>query len=104
MRISLTVASLLGAAMFAAPALAWSENNTQPATNDMAVWAYPSKANYCPAGLQPVVVGGVVCCGQPTHYGYQSHPAPRRSYKPKQNYVSYGKGYSDNTVVYEKGQ
>ncbi len=103
MRISLMVASLAGATLFAAPALAWSENNSQPATNDMAVWAYPAKANYCPAGLQPVVVGGVICCGQPTHTGYSSHPAPKRSYKPAQSYVSYDKGYSDG-VVYEKGQ
>jgi hypothetical protein len=26
--------------------------------------------NYCPAGLQPIVVGGVVCCGTPNTAGY----------------------------------
>ena len=99
-------AALIGTLLTAAPALAWTENMTQPATNDMAVWAYQgTSANYCPAGLQPVVVGGVVCCGAPTHVGYQSHPpAPRRKvYKPAPVVVSYGKGYGE-TVVYEKGQ
>ena len=95
-------AALLGAATFASPALAWNE--TQPASNDMAVWAYPSKANYCPAGLQPVVIGGVVCCGTPTHHGYQSHPTPKpKKHKPAKH-VSYTKSYTSNVVVYEKGQ
>ncbi len=108
MRILYT-AAVVGLSLAAAPAFAWNENMTQPATNNMAVWAYPAKANYCPAGLQPVVVGGVICCGQPTHHGYQSHP-PRKRHKvvhkpkPAPTYVSYGKGYGDGTVVYEKGQ
>lgn len=93
-------AAVIGASLMAAPVLAWSDNNmTQPASNEMAVWAYPSAANYCPAGLQPVSVGGVICCGTPTHYGYKSHPAPVK----KRSYVSYGKGYSQGTVVYRKG-
>lgn len=104
---SLFSAALIGTLLTAAPALAWNDNMTQPATNDMAVWAYQgSKANYCPAGLQPVVVGGVVCCGTPTHVGYQSHPAPkprRKVHKPAPAVVAYGKGYSD-TIVYQKGQ
>ena len=99
-------AALISAVSFAAPALAWNE--TQPASNDMAVWAYPTKHHYCPAGLQPVVIGGVVCCGSPNQVGhYQSHPAPapkpRRVHKPRATHVSYGKGYSDNVVVYERG-
>lgn len=98
-------AALVGTLMISAPAMAWNDNMTQPASNDMAVWAYQgTSANYCPAGLQPVVVGGVVCCGVATHTGYQSHPvAPRKKYKPAPTVVSYGKGYGE-TVVYEKGQ
>ena len=97
-------AALIGASMMAAPAMAWNE--TQPATDGMAVYAYPSAANYCPAGLQPVIVGGVICCGTATHHGYESNAHPRRSvrtHKPAATYVSYGKG-ADGVVVYEKGQ
>lgn len=46
------------------------------------VYPYPSHANYCPAGLQPVTISGVICCGTPnTHITYQqmmAHPAPRK--------------------------
>ena len=99
-------AAFAGAALIAAPAMAWENNMTQPAGSDMVVYAYPTKANYCPAGLQPVVVGGVICCGQATHTNYQSHPpAPKRrkATRPAATYVSYGKGYGE-TMVYEKGQ
>ncbi|WP_010139918.1 hypothetical protein [Oceanicola sp. S124] len=30
-----------------------------------AITPYPSDTNYCPAGLQPVVLGGEVSCGVP---------------------------------------
>jgi hypothetical protein len=89
------ISAVFGAALLgAAPALAWSDGPMgQPATNEIAVWAYPSAHNFCPAGLQPVTIGGVVCCGQPTHYGYSSHPAPARR---AGTYVAYDKGYSGN--------
>lgn len=38
-----------------------------PAMADLATFPYASKHNYCPAGSQPTVVGGVICCAQPTH-------------------------------------
>jgi len=55
------------------------------------VYAYESHANYCPAGLQPITIAGVICCGTPNqHMSYQqvmAHPAPKkhkvRHYKPK---------------------
>jgi len=92
MRILFT-AAVTGAILAAAPALAWSgADMTQPASNDMLIYAYPSKANYCPAGLQPISMGGVICCGTP-NAAYESH-APRRVKR-----VSH-----TPTVVYEKGQ
>lgn len=107
MRVLLPAAAALGLAISAGPALAWSDRPmTQPASNQVPVWAYPSKANFCPAGLQPVVVGGVICCGTPTQAGYAAQaPKPRKAHKsgPAPAYVSYGKGH-DDTVVYEKGQ
>lgn len=87
-----------GLVLAAAPAQAWSNRPyTQPATDTVPVWAYPTKQNYCPAGLQPVVVGGVICCGVPTHVGYRSNNHPRR--KPhaalSNGYVATGKGYGE---------
>lgn len=46
------------------------------------VYAYPSSANYCPAGLQPVTLGGAICCGTPnqtmTYAEVKAHPVQRR--------------------------
>ena len=30
------------------------------------LYPYATNENYCPTGLQPVVLNGVICCGQPT--------------------------------------
>lgn len=42
------------------------------------IYAYQA-ANFCPAGLQPITISGVICCGTPNrHVSYQSvmaHPA-----------------------------
>ncbi len=101
MRYTLS-AAVLGATLLAVTsALAWSENASrmmQPATNEMPIYAYPSRHNYCPAGLQPIVMGGVICCGTPTHAAQVSH-APRqrpRAARASTPYVAYGKGYDGN--------
>lgn len=53
-----------------------------PAAADAKLFPYPASANYCPAGLQPIQMGGVICCGVPnqsvTYSQYQAHPVPRR--------------------------
>lgn len=37
------------------------------------VYPYASSENYCPDGLQPVSISGVICCGTPnTKQSYQS--------------------------------
>lgn len=45
---------------------------------DMKLHPYATSVNYCPAGLQPIVMAGVICCGQPnTQMSYQQvmrHP------------------------------
>lgn len=57
-------------------------------------YPYATSENYCPSGLQPIVMGGVVCCGTPTRsVSYQSmmrHPVTkvrkivrRASYAPR---------------------
>ena len=105
MRLLPTMA-VLGLTLAASPALAWGDmgggyvNEFQPAQNEIAIWAYPAKHNYCPAGLQPVMIGGAVCCGTPTHTGYQSHPV-HRAPAPRGNYIATGKGYGEG--YYEGG-
>ncbi|UOA31252.1 hypothetical protein DSM110093_01015 [Sulfitobacter sp. DSM 110093] len=46
------------------------------------IYAYPSSANYCPTGLQPITISGVICCGTPnqpmTYAEVKSHPVVRR--------------------------
>lgn len=48
---------------------------------ELKVYAYPSSANYCPAGLQPVTLGGAICCGTPnqtmTYAEVKAHPVQR---------------------------
>ena len=51
---------------------------------EMAVYPYATKYNYCPQGLKPVVVGGVICCGTPNqHISYQAAMSPPRAHKPR---------------------
>ncbi|SHI77381.1 hypothetical protein SAMN05444000_10323 [Shimia gijangensis] len=65
-------------ALLAAPATAqtWSSNApkigpvNQP--EGLLIQAYPTSSNHCQAGYQPVVVGGVICCGKPN----SAAPAP----------------------------
>ncbi|MBV7408886.1 MULTISPECIES: hypothetical protein [Roseobacteraceae] len=46
------------------------------------IYAYHSQHNYCPAGLQPVTMDGVICCGRPNQgISYQqalAHPVKKR--------------------------
>lgn len=70
MRLPLTAALL--AAVVAAPAAAEGPK----------IYAYDSHANYCPSGLQPITMNGVICCGQPNqNQSYQQvmrHPVPKK--------------------------
>lgn len=42
-------------------------------------------ANYCPAGLQPITISGVICCGTPNqHMSYQqamAHPVAKKKHR-----------------------
>lgn len=60
-------------------AFAWGDMYMGDATNDpnsnFLVYDY-NATNYCPAGLQPVLAGGVICCGTPnagTYYNPVGH-------------------------------
>lgn len=55
MRIIKPLAVGFLAATIAAPSLA----------GEVRIYPYASKENYCPTGLQPVTISGVISCGQP---------------------------------------
>jgi len=84
------ISALAVAMALAAPASAqtWSSNApkigpvNQP--EGILIEAYPASMNHCQTGYQPVVVGGVICCGIPnatysptpaSHSAPQSCPA-----------------------------
>lgn len=66
---------LIGAALAAFWAL--------PAAAQMPIYGYATSENNCPAGLQPIVVGGIICCGTPNQsMSYQqanAHPVTRKT-------------------------
>ena len=49
---------------------------------ELKIYAYPSSANFCPAGLRPITISGVICCGTPnqtmTYAEVKAHPVVRR--------------------------
>ncbi|MEP3674485.1 hypothetical protein [Sulfitobacter sp.] len=69
---------------------------------DVKIYPYASSENYCPAGLQPVTISGVICCGTPnTGHTYQSvkahpvaqkkhHKVVRKTYLAKQSHCPIG--------------
>ena len=65
------------------------------AADTMRYYPVHTHVNYCPAGLQPISLGGVICCGTPnTHVTWEQmkkHPVTR-------TYV-----YQDNCPAGQKG-
>ena len=63
------------------------------------VYPYDHAENYCPSGLQPVTINGVICCGVPTEtISYQAakaHPVARtKRYERRQSCPAGVKGCS----------
>jgi hypothetical protein len=90
--------ALLFFVLSSASAMAWNDmplGEFAPATDEVPIWAYPSEANHCPAGLQPVVIGGVVSCGTPNRVGY----AERKQVTFRGSYVATGKGAGEGYYI-----
>lgn len=54
-----------------------------PARNDSPkIYAVRNTANYCPSGLQPITINGVICCGTPnqsvSYESMKAHPVTRK--------------------------
>jgi len=52
---TISALTLALAALAAAPASA----------QEAKIYPYATSVNYCPSGLQPITLNGVICCGQP---------------------------------------
>ncbi|MCW9043669.1 MAG: hypothetical protein OQK05_10040 [Pseudopelagicola sp.] len=86
MRTIFKVAAVL--TLMAAPVAAqtWSSNapNVGPVNQPegMLMHPFPASANHCPNGLQPITMGGVICCGTPnTGETYYNRASYRRAYR-----------------------
>lgn len=85
-RISLIAAAVTLSVAAPGAAQTWSSNApvigpvNQP--EGVLMHPYPAAANHCPSGLQPVTMGGVICCGNPTtgEVYYNTGGMRKRSY------------------------
>lgn len=57
-----------------------------PAAAEPKIYPVHTHENYCPAGLQPITISGVICCGVPnqhqTYSQVMKHPVRQVSHKP----------------------
>lgn len=65
-----------GSAAFAWGDMYMGDGTNNPNSNTL-VHSY-SAPNFCPAGLQPVTMGGVICCGEPNAGAYVDHGSVKR--------------------------
>lgn len=60
---------------------------TASLAGEVKIYPYAAHENYCPAGLQPVSIAGVICCGTPNqHVSYQQvmkHPVSVKKHKKR---------------------
>ena len=66
------VLATAGSAAFAWGDMYMGDGTHQPSAN-LVMQSYNVK-NYCPAGLQPVIIGGEICCGTPNAGAYVESP------------------------------
>ena len=64
------------------------------AAKEAKLFPYAASVNYCPAGLQPIQLGGVICCGVPNQSGsysdYQRHPVAKKRHYHQPRPAEYG--------------
>jgi hypothetical protein len=57
------------------------------AADEMPVYEYGGTPNYCPAGLKPIVLGGVICCGVPNQSMTYQQATATPVYRAKRHHV-----------------
>ncbi len=62
---------------------------TSALAGEARIYPYASNENFCPAGLQPITISGVICCGTPnTSHTYQqvmAHPVKKKTHYARQS-------------------
>lgn len=72
------ILAVAGAALLLGTGAALADGHKAKAKGGVLVHPYHAE-NLCPAGLQPVTVMGVICCGTPnTHAAYVDRPGGKR--------------------------
>jgi len=64
--------SLAATALTALAAPAFANGHSYGGYVSVPIFSYQTNANFCPSGLQPIVLNGVICCGTPNAGSYQS--------------------------------
>ena len=77
-------AAVVATLVLSSQAFAWGDAYRGKSSSAGQVSIHPYHGpNYCPMGLQPVVVNGVICCGTPnSNMSYQqmmAHPMPMKA-------------------------
>ncbi|WP_121630588.1 hypothetical protein [Tropicibacter alexandrii] len=90
MRNMFRMAAAASLCLAGSSAFAWGDMYMGDGTNDpnsnFLVHSY-NATNYCPQGLQPVLAGGVICCGVPNAGHYVDRPG-KAHYKPTKRYYT----------------
>jgi len=64
---------------------------TSALAGEAKIYPYASNENFCPAGLQPVTISGVICCGTPntsqTYQQVMANPVKKTQYVRKSRAV-----------------
>lgn len=90
---NLTLCGAAALALSAAPALAWDDSYKGDATHNpnsnVLMHSVPNVENNCPTGLQPVMMGGVICCGEPNAGPYVNRAGGSKRYVGKTHRHAY---------------
>ncbi|MCT4557587.1 MAG: hypothetical protein N4A61_05940 [Pelagimonas sp.] len=103
MRFKVQLAAAVALGLSTSGAFAWGDmymgDTTNNPNSNMLVHSYGGE-NLCPAGLQPVLAGGMVCCSKPNAGPYVNRAGGKKVYKKR---VSRPRAYAiegEKGVVY----
>ncbi|SIT12565.1 hypothetical protein SAMN05421759_11846 [Roseivivax lentus] len=100
--LGLAALMLTGGAAFASDAYTGTYNDPN---SNFRYNEFPGVANYCPAGLQPVQIGGEICCGIPNAGPYVDRAGGHRTVRASTYHAGVkGMDYSSEGIKGMGGQ